>query len=224
MISAAESAGVKLMVGHVLRLYPSFWKVKQIISSGELGKPFAISFSRTGYGTHFFTDWRCKIKTSGGIIFEVNAHELDFMRHIMGEASEAYAQMGNFRTPQVEYEDLSFVVVKFQNGGIGTLQSSIADSLGEYRNSIFCSEGTLANGGFGGQIRYSRFEGEAVTIEIGEIEKPEPYLDELTSFISSIVSGSEMVFDGRDGRAAVELAVAAYRSAETGTPVKLPLH
>ena len=224
MIAAAKKAGVMLMVGQVLRLFPVFWRTKQIIASGELGKPFGMFVQRTGQADAFrHKTWRGYRKSCGGLLLEINAHELDFMRFILGEATEVYAQMGNFCSPESEIEDLAFVTIKFASRAIAILHSSTAVSIGEYRNTIQCAEGTLTNGGFGGPIQYQRNGGEVVTIEASEIEKPEPYQDELASFVNTITTGSPMVFDARDGRAAVELALAAYRSAKTGKAVKLPL-
>jgi predicted dehydrogenase len=45
----------------------------------------------------------------------------------------------------------------------------------------------------------------------------------LDEFIKAVEEDREPAITGADGRAALEITIAAYRSAETGKPVSLPL-
>lgn len=223
MVEAADAAGVKLMVGQVLRLIPIFWKSHQIVASGDLGRPFAMSVTRLSGPDSLSRGWRATKKHAGGVLYEVHVHELDFMRHIMGEAKSVYASVGHFTEAAVEYEDVAFVQIRYVNGGIGTLHCGNSSSIGTYGMMIQCENGTLTNGGFSGGIRYCRFREEPIVIEASEIQKEEPYREEVRSWIDSITKGSPIEFDGRDGMAAIELVEAAYKSARTGRVVHLPL-
>ena len=51
----------------------------------------------------------------------------------------------------------------------------------------------------------------------------EAYQAQNQEFIDSILEGREPSVSGADGRAAVEMALAAYRSSDTGAAVDLPL-
>lgn len=223
MIRAADAAGIKLMVGQVLRLFPVFWKSRQIVASGELGAPFLMSVVGLGGIDGLAHGWRATVKHSGGVLYEIHVHELDFMRHVMGEAKSVYASTGHFTPSKVEFEDVAVVHIRYRSGGIGILHCGTSSSIGRNGMMIQCSEGTLTNGGFGGPIQYARFGEQITTIEASGIQKEDPYREELRSWVDSITTGAPMVFDGRDGRAAVELAEAAYRSADTGRVVRLPL-
>jgi len=213
MIDSAEKAGVKLMVGQVLRLLPAFWKTAGIISSGELGAPFGISVTRLASVDGIVKGWRKTRKHTGGIIYEVHVHELDFMRHVMGEAKSVYAGIGHFTPSQVEYEDVAFIQIHYANGGIGTLHCGVSSSFARHTMMIQCEKGTLTNGGFSGSICYSHFGEDPTTIQISDIQKEDGYHEEIRSWVESIVKDAPMVFTARDGRAAIELAQAAYISA-----------
>lgn len=222
MIAAADRAGVKLMVGQVLRLIGPVWKSRAIIASGELGSPFAISVTRVACPDVIKAGWRVDKKQTGGVLYEIHVHELDFMRYVMGEAKSVYASIGHFTTCPVEYEDLAFVQIRYSNGGIGTLHCGLSCSTRTYNMMIQCEKGTLFNEGYVGPITYSRFGEDAICIKPDEIDKEDPYREEVRSWVEAITRGTEMIFDGSDGRAAIELAQAAYRSAETGDVVHLP--
>ncbi|MGQ9456476.1 MAG: Gfo/Idh/MocA family protein [Armatimonadota bacterium] len=114
IIEAAEKANVKLMVGHVLRLIPVFWKTKQIVDSGVLGNPFVISVTRLGGPDTLASGWRATVKHSGGYLYEINVHELDYMRHIMGDAEMVFASTGHFTQALVEFEDVAFVHIRYK--------------------------------------------------------------------------------------------------------------
>lgn len=223
MIEAADAAGIKLMVGQVLRLIDVFWKTHQIAASGELGTPFAMSVVRLSGIDTLARGWRATIKQSGGILYEVHVHELDFMRHVMGEAKSVYASTGHFTPAKVEFEDVAVVHIRYESGGIGILHCGTSSSIGRNGMMVQCSEGTVTNGGFGGPIQYARFGEEITTIEPSDIQKEDPYREEVRSWVDAITRGTPMVFDGRDGRAAIELVEAAYLSASTGRVVELPL-
>ncbi len=223
MIEAADSAGVKLMVGQVLRLFPVYWKTHQVVASGEIGEPFGMAVTRLSGIDGLSKGWRVSTKQSGGILYEVHVHELDFMRHVMGEAASVYASVGHFTPAAVEYEDVAFVQIRYANGGIGTLHCGVSSSIGRCEMMIQCSKGTLVNGGFGGPIRYSRFGEEPTVIEAPQITKEDPYHEEVRSWVESITRGTPMIFDGHDGMAAIAICDAAYKSARTGKAVPVTM-
>ncbi len=220
MIEAAEKAGVKLMVGHVLRLIPVFWNTKHIIDSGILGKPFAITVTRLGGLDTLATGWRATIKHSGGYLYEINVHELDYMRFVMGEPETVFASMGHFTASPVEFEDVAFVQIRYANGSIGTLHCGGSSSIKKYEMMIQCTEGTITNGGFAGPIRYARFGEEPTVIQASEITKEDPYREEIRCWVDAITNNASLPFDGYDGMAAVQTAAAAYRSARLNRVVR----
>jgi UDP-N-acetylglucosamine 3-dehydrogenase len=221
MVAAAKKARVKLVVGQVLRLMHVYWKAAQIIKSGELGAPFAISVVRIGKPDGLKADWRITRKHAGGILFEVNVHELDFMRHIMGEAESVYANTGHFTNSHVEYEDYAATQIKFRTGGVGLLQSGTSAVVPQHGMIIHCEKGTMSIGG--SAVRYTVAGGEEKTIEAAKIEKEDAIREEVGSWVNWILKRTPPVVYWRDGMAAVELAEAAYRSAANGKAVKLPL-
>lgn len=224
MIRAAESNGVQLMVGHVLRYFPVFHRSHEIIASGSLGSPQALVVQRTGMvDDPFGVGWRSRMAESGGILMEVNAHELDFLRHLCGPAKTVYAEGRQIVPAGYDYPDTLLVQIEFQDGAMACLHASIGAAISEYHMTLQCSEGTLTNGGFGGPIQYARFGGKPQRIEASEIAMEDPYRHELRLFFEALRKGETPPVTGAEARGAVEMAVAAYRSIETGQAVSLPL-
>ncbi|MCC6730392.1 MAG: Gfo/Idh/MocA family oxidoreductase [Chthonomonadales bacterium] len=217
MIDACRAAGVPLFVGQVLRLLPLFWHSHVLIRDGAIGEPRAVAVTRAGFSGAFHGGWRAERAQAGGLLLEVNAHELDYMRFLLGEPREVYARLDNI-LGKMDYEDQGFVTVAFAGGGVGCLHTSMSSPVGEYRVHIQGTAGNMVHGGFGGTLRWQKVGGEAHQVAVGDISVRDPYDREMEAWIDSLTTGAEPLFTGADGRAAVAMAEAAYRSAASGRP------
>lgn len=218
MIEACRAAGVRLFVGQVLRLFPLFRRSLELISDGMIGTPMSVQITRAGQADGYATGWRLTRAGSGGLLMEINAHELDYMRAVLGTPVRAFATTARLQG-KLEYEDQAFVTVIFAGGAMGMLHSSMSSPIGEYHVHIQGTNGNMIHGGFGGNIRCQSVGGEVIEITPDQLSYPDPYEAELRSWVDSVVDGATPLFTGEDGRLAVAMAEAAYLSAETGAPV-----
>jgi len=228
MIEAAEQNGVKLMIGQVLRYNPPYAWIKDLIASGRLGEAFGMQTTRVGggWGDRYHATWRMAKETSGGPLFEIAAHEIDFMRQILGEAETVYASMGNYVTPEVDYEDFAYVLVNFQGGGRGCLLSGHAGVMGTYDGKLYCTEGTLFFDSRTAQVAYQRKgDHEPTTLAYAETAKGyEPGVQrEMREFVEAVVNDTEITIPGTEGLRNTEVAQAAHISAFANRVVTLPL-
>ena len=225
-ILAAERAGKELMIGQVLRYLGQNRFVLETVRSGELGKPLAMRTSRTsGPWGSWRKDWRLKRETCGGMLFEVNVHEIDLMLNILGEASEVTA--AGFKTPgsEVDYEDFITAQIRFKDGEIGSITSACCDFVGRNGGEVFLEDGT---------IYYDSFCKEVHLCKQGEDKQVIPYdqvapgaenglAREIREFVETCLGEHPATIPGEEGLRAVEICEAAYLSASEGRPVALPL-
>jgi len=89
LITLAEKRKKILMVGHVVRFMPPYLKLKQWIDSGEFGKLKFLSLSRF-CGLPSWGQWKEKNvkELSGGALFDLVIHDIDFANYILGMPSE----------------------------------------------------------------------------------------------------------------------------------------
>ncbi len=228
IIEAARSNQVALGVGLVCRYHPVHTEVARLVTSGDLGVPMSMTVHRLGGGLGgvWQVPWRLQREKSGGNLMEINAHEIDFMRNVMGEARTVYAAGGTYLHRDQDYPDVALVSLSYANGSVGSLHSSNANTLGGYGGRVDC---------VGGSITFPRFWGEdgGLTVKVGEederfvpvssLEKElKPVAQEIEAFAKAIALGEPAPVGGQDGRAATEIALAAYDSIESGQPVTLP--
>jgi UDP-N-acetylglucosamine 3-dehydrogenase len=225
MVAAAADSGVKLMVGQVLRYISPFPYIKQLVDSGELGEPFAMQTTRIGgsWGGHYHAQWRLKRETCGGPLFEVSAHEIDYMRQILGEARRVTASMGHHVAPEIDYEDIAMLLIDFEGGGHGQLLAGHAAFLGTYDVKLFLTKGTLLCRPWPAEVRYKAAEGDEVTVAEEDLEAEPGVRREMREFVECILKDTPPTIPGEEGVRNVELAEAAGISVREGRPVDLPL-
>lgn len=89
LISLAEQKKKILMVGHVVRFMPPYQKLKQWIDNKEFGELKFLSLSRFS-GLPAWGQWKEKhiVETSGGALFDLVIHDIDFASYVLGSPSE----------------------------------------------------------------------------------------------------------------------------------------
>jgi len=232
MIRSAESHGVQLGVGLVCRFHAVHSTIRQLVHSGTYGRPISMKVHRTGGPwSGEPSHWRMKRDQCGGFLMEVNAHEIDFMRWTLGVGTEdrvssVHASGGIYLQPHTDYADLVFLTMRFTNGAIGFLHAGQVSALGGYGGAVDCEKGSLhfpTIWGENSQIQIHTFDGQTETIPATEIAVDSPVKAEIQAFIEAILQGQLPPVTGTDGRAATEIALAAYQSIRTGQVVNLPL-
>ena len=229
MITAAEDNRVKLTIGLVCRYHATHSAVREIVQSGELGAPACMMVHRIGgpwRSGYSHTPWRLERAKSGGSLMEINAHEIDFMRWTCGEVTAVYAAGGQYGPDQSDYPDVMLVSLQFANGAVGLLHSSHVSAIGGYGGRVDCEGGSIyfpQIWGGDASIDIKPFEGEARQIKIADISVPPPVQEEIRVFADAIRNDTEPPITGTDGRAAAEIALAAYQSVACGQSVSLPL-
>ncbi|MBI5092691.1 MAG: Gfo/Idh/MocA family oxidoreductase [Candidatus Hydrogenedentes bacterium] len=227
MIAAAKSVGKGLMIGQVLRYIGPYRFILERIASGDLGVPLVMRTTRTmGNWGSWARPWRLQRETSGGLLLEVNVHELDLMLQILGPASSVTAIDRRFPNSEVDFSDFITAQIEFQNGSIGTITSSCGDQLGRHSGEVFLTNGTIYYESLLDQVLIGQSGKEREVFPYAEIhpEWENGVAREMREFIEACLGQREISIPGEDGLRAVELAQAAYQSAAEKRTVHLPLH
>lgn len=222
MIASAESAGRPLMIGQVLRYLGPYRYIKELVASGEFGKPRAMRVIRSmDHWRPEHNPWRCTRAESGGLLYEVNIHEIDLMLCVLGRAARVTAQGNRLINLKVDYEDHISVGIEFEDGAIGHVTSSICDYLGRNAGEIFCERGTIYYDSLTEDVRIRRPDSETQVIPYGEIGKDyePPIQREVREFLEACRGDHPAPIPGIDGLRAVAICQAAYESAASGCSV-----
>lgn len=208
-IAACKAAKVPLLVGHVLRFFPEYVALREIIRSGQLGTPAVIQLRRVvcspgGPGT-----WYWNFEASGGCVFDTAIHDLDWLLWTLGRPATVY---GLGHRDAANTRDYALLTLQWADGVIAHLQSS------------------WAHDGFATSFEVSGSEGlveydmeDSVPLKVAKLggagsaggkvvpESPlakSPYQAELEHFVDVIRGRAKPLITPADAREAVALALA----------------
>ena len=229
MEKAVKRNQVKFQIGFMRRFDKNFLKAKKIIEQGEIGTPILVK--SVGRGPGLPPKWYCDIERSNGLLAEVNSHDFDSMRWLVGsDYEQVYAIADNFKCPQYKEEypdfyDTAAVSLRFKNRVLGLIDGCCPATYGyDARMEILGTEGMLQ---IGSQQAYSVLVWNNKSQLIKEGNKSwrilfkDAYLEEDKYFANCILNNKEPKVSIKDGKKAIEIVIAANKSIKTGQPVKL---
>ena len=86
MLDAHYHSGKQLMIGQCLRFYGPYVWIKEAIEDGRYGKVTSALFQRTsGLPRWGWENWFCDFNRAGGVITDMQIHDLDMARFLFGE-------------------------------------------------------------------------------------------------------------------------------------------
>ena len=230
MIAAAGRHGVVLQIGFMRRFDPEFAAAYERIQTGEIGQPMLIKSLTHGPGLP--PPWARDLKTSNGMLAEVNSHDWDCVRWLMGANPErVYAEVANFKgaAHQVDtpnFYDNVLVNIRFESGGLGSISGICPCEYGyDARVEIVGERGIIQIGEMKGQavvVCTDRDHGLVTPIYRTWPERfAWAYIREMEHFLHCIRTGTPPRITGADGRWAVACVLAGTRSFLEERPVRL---
>jgi len=217
-------AGVKLQVGFNRRFDKSFQQVRAIVASGEIGRPCILRITDRDPEVPALEF----LRVSGGMFLDQTIHDFDMARFQVGEIEEVYATGGVLIEPELkEFGDIdtNVVTLKFANGAVGAIDNSRQAVYGyDQRLEVFCSNGTaMANNEFE-NTSVMGTPGGFLSAKLPHffMQRYAPcYVEEVRQFIECVRDDKPTPTTGKDGRAAVVLGHAAWKSLRENRPVKV---
>ena len=222
-LKAVQDYEVKLQVGFNRRFDPSFHQAREAVAAGRIGTPHLVRVTSRDPEPPPAE----YVKASGGIFLDMTIHDFDIAGYLAGdEIEELYATGSTLIDPAIGQAgdlDTAMVMLRFAGGALGAIDNSRRAVYGyDQRVEIFGSEGQVVVGNHTShQAVYSNGQGVHGPLPLYFfLERyQESYLAEMKAFVVSVLENSAPPVTGRDGRRAVELGLAAWRSYRKNRPV-----
>jgi predicted dehydrogenase len=219
MLAAAKQHRIKLMIGQVLRYYEPYRSIQRWQAEGRFGRLYAASIWRVTDSVHRQTPghWRTSLDRSGGYLFEVSAHELDMLRCLMGRPESVYA-VSQKTSSRGEWADYLSLQIRFSKGGVAAYEGGAGSYARRYGFRFYFDQATLASDAAFDRSALQVYGagGETLAIPEDTFSPVHPVEAELVDWLAALRDEAPIAIPGEEGLATVALAVAAYRSAETG--------
>ncbi len=165
MIKAAEASNKRLFAIKQNRFNPPVAAVKKVLDEGRLGKIYSVQLSCfwNRNEDYYANSWKGTKDMDGGTLYTQFSHFIDLLYWLIGDVRDVEAFVGNFAHKGIiEFEDTGVVILKFQNGALGTINYTV-NSFGKNMEgslTIFGEKGTVKIGGqYLNELEYQNIEG-----------------------------------------------------------------
>ncbi|HBU12935.1 MAG TPA: oxidoreductase [Clostridiales bacterium] len=237
IIETANRMGVKACACHQNRFNKGVREMRRALLAGRFGKLSHGSVHvRWSRDKDYYTQapWRGTWRQDGGALMNQSIHGIDLLRWMMGEEiEEVYGVTKRRFHDYLEAEDIGMAVIRFKNGAIATVEgtTNVYPKNLEETLYLFGETGTVKLGGKSTNtvdvwdFAKSERQDEAVA-GIAE-QASNVYGNGHTSLyadmIAAIKEDREPYISAAQGKNALELVLAIYKSCKESKPVKLPL-
>jgi len=242
IIKATDKAGVLLGCIFQSRFTEDSQLIHKAVQDGRFGKLVLGDAYIKWYRSQEYYDsgaWRGTKKIDGGgALMNQGIHQIDLLLWFMGPAKQVQAQAATVAHEGLEVEDLATAMIQFESGAYGVIEGSTAVWPGHSaRVEVHGTNGSAVMED--GALKFWRFDkrkpvdkkiearlnaesvlGSGAADPLAGL-KIEGHRRQIQDFAEAIQKGRLPMVEGREGRRAVALIEAIYKSAATGRTVKL---
>ena len=223
IVDACDEAGVLLMTAFPMRFSPQLIEGASWIDERRIGSVLAFTGTNNGCIPTDHAAWFADpVAAGGGAIMDHTVHLIDIMRWwLRSEPTEIFAETNRVMHPGAEVETAGILTVAFDDGVIATIYCSWSRPEGYPTWGGLTIEAVGTDGVFAVDAFAERLEmwsrGTATWVDWGF----DPNRAMIEHFVGAVRGEHPLSVTGTDGLRATEAALAAYRSAEIGQPVRL---
>ncbi len=253
MLAASRRAGTLLGVISQRRLYEPVQRMKAAVDAGKIGTPALGTFAMFSWRDQAYYEsdpWRGRWATEGGgVLVNQSPHMLDLLQWFMGEIDEITGCWANLNHPYIEVEDTALAMIRFKNGGLGSIVTSLSQRPGittkvHIHGSDGASVGVETDRGAtfvagvseiaepplndlwtipGEEHRLAEFQA-ADRAHFGRINATTHYHAlQIQDFLRAIRDNRPPLVTGEEGRVVVAMFTGIYRSQREGRAVRFPV-
>ncbi len=237
-VSAAEDAGVPLLVGHHRRHSPLMAAARETLRRGTLGDVVAVQGSALfRKPDDYFADAAWRREPGGGPILINLIHDVDNLRALCGEIVEVQASTSN-AARGFAVEDTAAVTMRFASGALGSvLLSDTAAAARSWEHTsgenpdyphhpdedCYVVAGTRGSLGVP-TLRLRVYTGEPswwapFHTSVLDVAARDPLAAQLDHFVAVVRGETTPLVDGREGLRTLRTTLALTEAARTGHPV-----
>jgi 1,5-anhydro-D-fructose reductase (1,5-anhydro-D-mannitol-forming) len=218
MIDETSTSGVVFAVNHHLRCAGTLRAIRSEIGAGAIGDIVSVRIDFSGKLPERLRSWRLDRSNSGsGVLLDLTVHAADLLRFITNDEVVEVSTHTNV----VDGVDITAMsTARLRSGALATLHESFAVAGAETSVEVHGTVGSIYSRGVLSQDPV----GDVVLrtedgVRSPWIDRADLYGTAVSEFAAAVRGGGPPPATGRDGAAALGIALAATTSATTGRAV-----
>jgi predicted dehydrogenase len=173
-----RDAGLPSFIGFSMSSVPYARECFRALADGRIGKPRSLTAHR-----HLFLDpaktagWLLDGKLSGGMMLEMNIHEIEFLMRVGGEVKTVDARTALENPDYPRMSDHCYALLEFASGATGLHEGSWKSPLTSFYKSVIGDQGCLYTNQWGNEIYFERMGEDRQEIKAEHFDKQVHFLD-----------------------------------------------
>lgn len=227
MQAAAERAGVQLMIAQVIRFWPEYERLQALQAQGAFGKIHMVHARRL-CETPNWAPWYADPEKSGGALFDLMLHDLDFVQFFLGKIDRVFATGTQSETgcwnhvqANIRFHSGASAVVESCNQAFGGYPFTMGlQVFGEEMIADYALHAGHNIDEIGTRSLHTYVQGRPPVLE--DVSDEDAYANEIRYFADCIERGVPTVrMSPESAEVTLRLVLAVKRSLETGEVVLL---
>jgi predicted dehydrogenase len=222
MVETCDRAGVRLMIGHVVRHFPEIARAKRVVDAGDIGAVKTVRASRVSGSPVAARRWLSHPLQGGGVVVDLMIHDLDYLLWFFGDLERVFTLRAGESSEVLPDNEYVQTLLRFRNGVVAHVAASWAHNAFRTQLELAGDLGILSHDSNDAlPLRYeAQATGEhASRFELRSGNPVLPYYLQLRHFIDCLKHDSPFLVDGNQAIRSLQAALAVSHSGRTGMPV-----
>lgn len=241
IIEACDRHKVQLCTIFPSRFAEANVELNKAVNGGRFGRLTLGETTCKWWRTQAYYDeggWKgTKALDGGGALMNQAIHNVDLLQWMMGPVAEISGFTATLAHERIEVEDTAVACLRFKNGALGVIQATtsvhpgLPKTIGIHgdKGTVVIEQEDVLRWDFTPETaadkdvreRFAQKTGASGGSNNPAAISHRGHALQLADFVNAIRTGGKPLVDGREGRKAVEIIEAIYRSAEAGRAVTL---
>lgn len=225
LVREVSKRSAVVMLGFDLRFDVGLLRMRELVTSGELGRPMIVE----AVVGQYLPDWRpaqdyragvtARAELGGGVLLEL-CHELDAASWMVGPVATVSCETGHLSRLEMDVEDAAVLLLRFDGGALGSIVLDCVRRPPTRTMRVVGERGTAVWDGLGRTLdHWDSASGNWQRFEFGQNTRDRRLQDEMAGFLECVAGRQAPPVDLRAGANVLRVVLAARRSAELGVRV-----
>jgi len=228
LLAIVAKKGLVTLVGCNMRFHPGIVKMKELLEKQSIGKILSARVQAGQYlpDWHPWEDYRqgysANISLGGGVLLD-GIHEIDYITWFLGKVSQVFCFAGKLSSLEIDTEDTVEILMWLKSGAIAEVHLDYVQHPYGRSCQLIGEKGTILWDFNDKQVKlYSaRTKEWQVFDQPPNYDTNQMYLDEMRHFIQCLEGKARPVQDAKQGKALLEIVLAAKESAAKSQVISL---
>ena len=217
LTATLNSRGVWAMVGYSMRFHPGVREIRHVVDSGVLGRVLGVRAEVGQYLPDWhphedYRSWYMSHEEQGGGALLDLSHEIDYLRWMLGEVAEVAAAVGHVSDLELDTDDLSELILRFESGVVGNVHLDLVQRRYRRHVSIVGSEGTALWDYSAGAVELLMADSSLDGERRYEDSRNDQFMDQLSHYLACLRGEVKPLVDVADAARTLDVVLAAKRS------------